>query len=61
MSSGKDERELQNLTWDPEWGEPVKLERVTPSGPIRIIFWGLRIYIVVMVVVVVIGFTRGLH
>jgi hypothetical protein len=61
MSSGENGRELASPSWDPEWGEPVKLERVTPSGPIRIIFWGLRIYIVVMVVVVVIGFTRGLH
>jgi hypothetical protein len=40
---------------------PVALTRVTPSGFIRWAFWGLRIYIVAMLVLVAIGFSRGLH
>ncbi len=40
---------------------PVVLTRVTPSGFIRWAFWGLRIYIVAMLVLVGIGFSRGLH
>lgn len=38
---------------------PVPLERVTPSPLIRAVFWGLRVYILAMVVAVVIGFMRG--
>ncbi|MCY0881104.1 MAG: hypothetical protein OWS74_03835 [Firmicutes bacterium] len=40
---------------------PVPLTRGNVKGWIQWIFWGLRIYIVVMVVLVVIGFARGLH
>jgi hypothetical protein len=40
---------------------PVTLTRVTPNRRIQIVFWGLRAYIVVMVVLVIIGFTRGMH
>ncbi len=39
----------------------VTLERITPKGSIRFIFWGLRIYIVAMLVLVIIGFSRGIH
>lgn len=41
--------------------EPVTLTRVTPNRRIQIVFWGLRAYIVVMVVLVIIGFARGMH
>ncbi len=37
----------------------VELQRITPNGSIRVVFWGLRIYIVVMLILVVIGFSRG--
>ncbi|MHB1956600.1 MAG: hypothetical protein ACYCOU_22955 [Sulfobacillus sp.] len=40
---------------------PVELTRIVPKGSIRIVFWGLRIYIVVMIVLVIIGFSRGIH
>ena len=39
--------------------QPVPLERVTPSPLIRAVFWGLRVYILAMVVAVIIGFMRG--
>lgn len=40
---------------------PVPLTRIHPKGPVQIAFWGLRIYIMVMLVLVAIGFARGLH
>ena len=40
---------------------PVELTRITPRGSIRLVFWGLRIYIVTMIVLVIIGFSRGMH
>ncbi|MDA8206610.1 MAG: hypothetical protein M0Z36_11115 [Thermaerobacter sp.] len=40
---------------------PVVLTRVTPRRGIRVIFWGLRVYIGLMVALVVIGFLRGMH
>ena len=41
--------------------EPVTLTRITPNRTIRIAFWGLRLYIAIMVVLVIIGFLRGVH
>lgn len=40
---------------------PIPLTRTTPTGATRIAFWALRAYIAVMLVLVVIGFSRGLH
>ena len=40
---------------------PVELRRIQPRGVIRVVFWGLRLYILVMVILVIIGFARGLH
>jgi hypothetical protein len=40
---------------------PVELTKIVPKGAIRVVFWGLRIYIVLMVILVIIGFTRGIH
>ncbi|MHB1506154.1 MAG: hypothetical protein ACYCO4_02175 [Sulfobacillus sp.] len=40
---------------------PVPLTRITMKGPVRIAFWALRVYILVMLILVAIGFTRGLH
>lgn len=40
---------------------PVVLTRITPRRGIRIVFWGLRIYIGVMVALVILGFLRGMH
>lgn len=39
--------------------QPVPLERAMPSPLIRAVFWGLRVYILAMVVAVIIGFMRG--
>ena len=44
-----------------ELDQPVPLKRIKPKGAIRIAFWGLRIYIMLMLVMVGIGFVRGLH
>ncbi|WP_162839389.1 hypothetical protein [Ferroacidibacillus organovorans] len=35
------------------------LERAQVKGWVNSIFWGLRVYIVIMLVLVVIGFSRG--
>lgn len=45
----------------PSWEPPVELTRVKPSRAISAVFWGLRLYIALMVVLVVIGFLRGMH
>jgi hypothetical protein len=41
--------------------EPIRLTQIQPKGSIRAVFWGLRIYIALMVVLVVIGFLHGAH
>ncbi|MDD2876896.1 MAG: hypothetical protein PHT60_04805 [Acidiphilium sp.] len=45
--------------------EPVQtlapLTRAPIRGWINVAFWGLRVYIVVMLVLVGIGFVRGIH
>ena len=41
--------------------EPQPLTRAPVRGWIQVAFWGLRIYIVVMLVMVAIGFARGSH
>lgn len=56
MSHGKEKFDVASTT-----EIPVKLTRVTPNRRIQVVFWGLRAYIVVMVVLVIIGFTRGMH
>lgn len=45
---------------DPQ-SQPVPLTRVTPRRSIRLVFWGLRIYIALMVVLVIIGFVHGVR
>jgi hypothetical protein len=41
--------------------EPRGVTRVHPEGWVRWLFWGLRIYIVGMLILVIIGFTHGLR
>jgi hypothetical protein len=41
--------------------EPIKLSVVKPGRTVRLAFWGLRIYIVLMVGLVAWGFMRGMH
>ncbi len=38
-----------------------KLVKIVPKGSIRLAFWGLRIYIVLMIIAVIIGFSHGIH
>ncbi len=38
---------------------PVELTKAQVKGWVRVVFWGLRVYIVVMIVLVAIGFARG--
>jgi hypothetical protein len=40
---------------------PVPLTRAPVRGWLRWAFWGLRVYIAVMLVLVVIGFIHGVH
>ncbi|MBU2717896.1 MULTISPECIES: hypothetical protein [Acidithiobacillus] len=41
--------------------EPKPLTRAPIRGWIQVAFWGLRIYIAVMLIMVAIGFARGIH
>ena len=41
--------------------QPIPLKKIVPKGSIRVVFWGLRIYIVAMLVLVIVGFAHGLH
>ena len=48
--------------WDREGvRELAPLRRAPIKGWVQWAFWGLRIYIVVMLVMVAIGFARGMH
>ncbi len=42
-----------------DYMQPVELTRAKLKGWVRIVFWGLRLYIVAMIVLVAIGFARG--
>ncbi|AEK59603.1 MULTISPECIES: hypothetical protein [Acidithiobacillus] len=42
-------------------GELAPLSRAPVQGAVKIAFWGLRLYIVAMLILVAIGFTRGMH
>ncbi|MCI0182149.1 MAG: hypothetical protein OWR52_12870 [Acidibacillus sp.] len=42
-----------------DYMQPVELKRAKVSGWVKFVFWGLRVYIVAMVVLVAIGFARG--
>jgi len=42
-------------------GELAPLSRAPIQGAVKIAFWGLRLYIVAMLILVTIGFTRGMH
>lgn len=42
-------------------GTPAPLTPVKPRGWVAWVFWGLRVYIAAMLVLVVIGFSRGVH
>ncbi len=55
------ERHGKTLSPTPPPFEPVPLKRVVPTRPIRLAFWGLRIYIALMLALVIVGFIRGLH
>ncbi|AOU96962.1 hypothetical protein BI364_02115 [Acidihalobacter yilgarnensis] len=41
--------------------EPCEITRAPIKGWIQFAFWGLRIYIVVMLLMVAIGFVRGMN
>ncbi|AUW95122.1 hypothetical protein [Sulfobacillus sp. hq2] len=55
------QKNLQVLSVPEDSHTPVKLTKVVPKGWIQVAFWALRIYILVMVVLVAIGFSRGIH
>ena len=42
-------------------GELAPLSRAPVQGAVKTAFWGLRLYIVAMLILVAIGFTRGMH
>ena len=35
------------------------LERAVVKGSVQVAFWGLRVYIVAMLILVIVGFARG--
>ncbi len=56
------EAEAFAVFWDREGvRELAPLRRAPIKGWVQWAFWGLRAYIVVMLVLVSIGFTRGMH
>ena len=55
----KEKNTMLRVIPSPDEERKVELQRITPKGSIRVVFWGLRIYIVVMLILVVIGFSRG--
>lgn len=56
------EAEAFAVFWDREGvRELAPLRRAPIKGWVQWAFWGLRAYIVVMLVLVTIGFTRGMH
>jgi len=56
------EAESFAVFWDREGvRELASLQRAPIKGWVQWAFWGLRAYIVVMLVLVTIGFTRGMH
>ncbi|MGC8488452.1 MAG: hypothetical protein ACP5QO_09585 [Clostridia bacterium] len=60
MSNRNDERDALQIV-PTESDGPVELHRVQPTRAIRVVFWGLRIYITVMMALVIFGFMHGLH
>lgn len=38
-----------------------ELVKIVPKGSVRLVFWGLRVYIVMMIGLVIVGFMRGIH
>ena len=58
----EEEKNSERLMVVPTLGQaPVELTRVLPRGLVRWAFWGLRLYIAAMLVLVGIGFSRGMH
>ncbi|MHB8248567.1 MAG: hypothetical protein ACYDCX_06725 [Acidithiobacillus sp.] len=56
------EAEAFAVFWDREGvRELAPLRRAPIKGWVQWAFWGLRAYIVIMLVLVTIGFTRGMH
>lgn len=64
-----DNKNIKNANLDEDWEEFIKneglidynkipLERAEISGWVQAAFWFLRIYIVIMIVMVIIGFSR---
>ena len=41
--------------------EPPVYSRVAVRGPIAIVWWGLRIYVLLMAVLIAVGFAHGLR
>ena len=41
--------------------QPCPINRAPVQGWVRIAFWVLRLYILVMLVTVAVGFSRGIH
>lgn len=41
--------------------EPPVYARVQVRGPIALVWWGLRVYVLIMAVLIAVGFARGLR
>ena len=52
--------EIRQLIEQERWDEPLaQVKRTRLSSPQQIVFWGLRVYVVFMTVVVVWAFLHG--
>ena len=52
-------RDTIKLVARPDNLTPVEMTKAHLKGWVRVVFWGLRIYILAMIVLVFIGFARG--
>lgn len=57
-----DREELRRVVEEEQLAtEPPVYPRVAIRGPMAVLWWGLRVYVLVMATLMVIGFLRGLH
>jgi hypothetical protein len=55
-----DSQQIRTLLEQEHWLDPLPpVRRVSLAGWQRMVFWGLRIYIVIMIVIVAWGFSRS--
>ncbi len=57
-----DDTAIERLLHEEGWDRPLPpIARQKPAGWYRVAFWGLQVYIAVMLVAVAVSFIRGVH